>query len=163
MQTVLTLLLALTLAAGLAGCGGSKKEKKAYREPPISRLPFVYKMTVQQGNIINEEDVDALQLGMTKSQVRYVLGTPALESMFHSDRWDYTYTVRQGHRDMELKRLVLLFQEDQLVDVQGHLTPNPARAANREPQQIVVSVPDWEDNRGFIRKSLSKVGLESKR
>ena len=99
MRKLLTLLVILALAA-TSGCARNKKDDE-YRNSVLSELPFVYKMTVQQGNIITEEMVDQLQLGMNKSQVRYLLGTPLLADMFHTNRWDYTYTIRRGHSPMK--------------------------------------------------------------
>jgi outer membrane protein assembly factor BamE len=117
-------------------------------------------MTIQQGNIVTEEMVDRLEPGMSKSQVRFLLGTPMLADLFHTNRWDYTYTIRRGHDDMELTRLTLLFQDDALVRVDGDLRPDSNRAAQREPGDLLVDVPDWEDNRGFVARTASKLGLE---
>jgi len=160
MGKVLTyLVVGATLA--LAGCASSK-ERPSYRSSTLEGLPFVYKMTVQQGNIVTEEMVDRLEPGMTKSQVRFLLGTPMLMDLFHTDRWDYTYTIRRGHNDMEVKRLTLVFENDALVRVEGDLRPDPKRAAKREPADLLVSVPDWKDDRGFFRKAASKLGLETR-
>jgi outer membrane protein assembly factor BamE len=158
MQKVL-IYLALGATLTISGCSSSEKQPE-YRTSALERLPFVYKMTVQQGNIITEENVDRLQPGMTKSQVRFLLGTPMLTDMFHADRWDYTYTIRRGHQDMQRTRLALFFQDDALVRVQGDIRPDPNRAAGREPVEMIVEVPDWEDNRGFIAKTFSKLGVD---
>lgn len=159
MQKVLIYLVAgATLAC--AGCSTPKQEP-VYRSSALEKLPFVYKMTVQQGNIVTEEMVDRLEPGMSKSQVRFLLGTPMLTDLFHADRWDYTYTIRRGHDEMQLTRLTLLFQEDELVRVEGDLRPDPNRAARREPGDLLVAVPDWEDKRGFLAKAASKLGIES--
>lgn len=154
------LLLILPAAAlSLAGCAGEERPDE-YQRSSLERLPFVYKMTVQQGNIITEEMVDQLRPGMTKNQVRYLLGTPLLTDFFHTDRWDYTYTIRRGHQDMEVKTLTLHFENDALARIEGDLQPNPGRAAAREPEQIVVSVPDYKERKGLIRRSLEAIGLE---
>ncbi len=141
----------------LVGCSSKDKPKNEYRSSVLANLPFVYKMTVQQGNIVTEEMVDRLEPGMTKRQARYLLGTPLLTDMFHSDRWDYTYTIRRGHQSMETKRLTLYFTEDALVRIGGDLQPNPARAAERQPDAVIVSVPDWEDRRGLFKRVLDRV------
>jgi outer membrane protein assembly factor BamE len=144
-----------------AGCARDKKEDE-YRSSTLSNLPFVYKMTVQQGNILSEDMVDQLELGMSKAQVRYVLGTPLLTDMFHTDRWDYTYTIKRGHKPMEMQRLTLWFQDDQLVSIEGDLRPNPQRAvAAQENRQLVVEVPDWQDNRGIINRTLNTIGVKT--
>mgnify|MGYP003572902725 FL=1 len=141
------------------GCSGSE-EKPEYRSSALEHLPFVYKMTVQQGNIVTEEMVDRLEPGMTKNQVRYLLGTPMLVDTFHTDRWDYTYTIRRGHKEMEVKRLAVFFQDDALTKVEGYIRPNPERAAAREPEAMLVEVPDWDGDVGIFRKTLTKIGLE---
>ncbi len=155
-------LLAIPLAATslLAGCAGEEKPDE-YQRSALERLPFVYKMTVQQGNILTEEMVDQLKPGMTKRQVRYLLGTPLLTDFFHTDRWDYTYTIRRGHQDMQIKTLTLHFEEDALVRIEGDLRPDPSRASAREPEEIVVSVPDYKERKGLIRRGLEVIGLET--
>lgn len=153
-------LIYLVLGATLiTGCSGSD-EKTEYRDSALGRLPFVYKMPVQQGNIITEDMVDRLELGMTRNQVRFLLGTPMLTDIFHTERWDYTYTIRRGHGETEIKRLTLFFEDDALARITGDIQPNPQRAAEREPQEMIVTVPDWEDNRGLITRALDRVGLE---
>ena len=159
MRKLLILLVVLSLAL-VAGCARREKDE-AYRSPMLADLPFVYKMTVQQGNIITEEMVDQLELGMTKSQVRYLLGTPLLTDMFHTNRWDYTYTIRRGHEPMQTKRLTLFFDEDSLSRIDGAMQPNPSRAiAAEDERELVVKVPDWKDNRGLINKTLNAIGVE---
>jgi len=61
---------------------------------------------------------------------------------------------------MQFTRLTLWFQEDALVKVEGDLRPDPNRASRREPGDLLVSVPDWEDDRGFFAKTISKLGIE---
>ena len=158
-KSILRGALALLVAASVAGCSGEEKPDE-YQTSVLEDLPFVYKMTVQQGNILTEEMVDQLQPGMTRRQVQYVLGTPPLTNFFHTDRWDYLYTIRRGHQDMEQKKLTLFFEEDALVRIEGTLRPDPARAAAREPADIIVEVPDHEGRKGIFRRGLEAVGLE---
>jgi outer membrane protein assembly factor BamE len=161
MRKLLTLLVILAVAA-TSGCARNKKDDE-YRNSVLSELPFVYKMTVQQGNIITEEMVDQLQLGMNKSQVRYLLGTPLLADMFHTNRWDYTYTIRRGHSPMKTERLTLFFTDDALTRIDGYLQPNPDRVlAAEDEREVVVKVPDWQDNQGLINRALNSIGLEPK-
>ncbi|MCE9639672.1 MAG: outer membrane protein assembly factor BamE, partial [Betaproteobacteria bacterium] len=59
-----------------------------------------YKIDIQQGNVVTQEMVDKLKAGQTRSQVRFVLGSPLVADMFHDDRWDYIYLLqRQGKPD----------------------------------------------------------------
>ncbi|WP_242513509.1 outer membrane protein assembly factor BamE [Halochromatium salexigens] len=156
----MTLILAAALAS--TGCARGKKPNAPPSGSMLSNLPFVYKMTVQQGNVITERMVNQIQLGMNREQVRFVLGTPLLSDMFHTDRWDYIYTIRRGHAPMETKRLTLWFEDDQLVSVEGFARPNPTEAlAALEDETVIVEVPDWQDDRGIINRTLNAVGLET--
>jgi outer membrane protein assembly factor BamE len=79
----------------------------------------VYRVDVQQGNLLDEEDIDAVQPGMTRSQVRFLLGTPMVEDPFHRDRWDYVYYLRRGNSRREEKRwLIVWFDGDKVKDMQ---------------------------------------------
>ncbi|QVL50945.1 MAG: outer membrane protein assembly factor BamE [Thiocapsa sp.] len=150
------------VALATAGCSRDKKPDE-YRGSVLEDLPFVYRMTVQQGNIITEEMVDRLELGMNKRQVQFLLGTPLLTDFFQTDRWDYTYTIRRGHDPMEIRYLTLHFQDDDsLARIEGDMRPNPARAEAREPQEMLVSVPDYQERQGLIRRGLETIGLEPK-
>lgn len=159
-----TLILLTIFAVAASGCARNKKKDDEYRSSVLSDLPFVYKMTVQQGNIVTEEMLDQLELGQTKSQVRYLLGTPLLADMFHTNRWDYTYTIRRGHSPMTTSRLTLYFEEDALSRIDGPIRPNPNRAlAADEEREVIVKVPDWQDNRGLINRAINSIGLERKK
>lgn len=140
------------------GCSKEKKPEE-YRGSVLEDLPFVYKMTVQQGNIITEEMVDQLELGMSKRQVQFLLGTPLLTDFFQTDRWDYTYTIQRGHDPMEIRYLTLHFQDESLARVDGDIRPNPARAEARVPEETLVSVPDYQDRKGLLGRSLDALGL----
>ncbi|MBK1700349.1 outer membrane protein assembly factor BamE [Thiococcus pfennigii] len=157
MQKIITFLV-LGLSLGVLGCS-SKGQKEPVVEDgsALERLPFVYKMPVQQGNIITEDMVDSLRPGMTKRQVRFLLGTPLLVDFFHADRWDYTYTLRRGHEPMETKRLTLFFEDDALARIEGDMRPDPQRAADQEPEALIVTVPDWEDRRGLFKRTIDRV------
>lgn len=79
----------------------------------------VYRVDVQQGNLLDEEDIDAVQPGMTRSQVRFLLGTPMVEDSFHHDRWDYVYYFRRGDSGREEKRwLIVRFDGDRVRELQ---------------------------------------------
>jgi len=82
-----------------------------------------------------------------------------LTDLFHTNRWDYTYTIRRGHDEMAMKRLVLLFEDDTLVQVRGDPRPDPRRAVRRRPADLLVSVPDWQDDRGLFATAISKLKL----
>jgi outer membrane protein assembly factor BamE len=164
MRRLVILSSVLTLSAMLAitGCARDRRPSDRPSGAMLSNLPFVYKMTVQQGNIITEAMVNQVQLGMNREQVRYLLGTPLLTDLFHTDRWDYVYTIRRGHQPMEIKRLTLWFEDDQLISIEGFAQPDPEAAlVALEEETVVVEVPDWRDNRGIISRTLNAVGVDT--
>lgn len=92
----------------------------------------VYKVEVQQGNVVTQDMIDKLKPGMTRSQVRFVLGTPLVTDAFHADRWDYYYYLRPSNKDAgESQRLTVIFKNDTLVSVRGD---QPGKTENQPPQ-----------------------------
>ena len=86
-------------------------------------FPGVYRIDVEQGNIVTQEIADQLQPGMSRRQVRFILGTPLVEDTFNRDRWDYVYTRRNGLDVLAEERLTVTFEGDSLVGVSGDYTP----------------------------------------
>ncbi len=81
--------------------------------------PLIYKLTIQQGNIIDQEQIDKLKLGMSKEQVSFVLGTPMVKDAFDADRWEYPYHLTPSRGEEYQKNLVVIFKEDKLHSVSG--------------------------------------------
>ena len=75
----------------------------------------VYQVDVQQGNLLEPTDVEAVKPGMTRSQVRFLLGTPVVQSSFHTDRWDYIYYFRKGRAKRADRRWVIVWFDGDLV------------------------------------------------
>jgi len=73
-----------------------------------------HKIDVQQGNFLDQDAVSKLKPGMTRSQVRFLLGTPLVADPFHPERWDYLYIDRRAGKLKETKRLTLIFEGDKL-------------------------------------------------
>jgi outer membrane protein assembly factor BamE len=98
----------------------------------LSACLRVYKLDIQQGNVVTQEMVDKLKPGMTRAQVRYVLGTPLVQDAFHQNRWDYFYSFKKSADDVaETRRLTLIFKDDILHSVHGDVAvrqgePTPA-------------------------------------
>lgn len=85
-----------------------------------------YRMEVVQGNFVSREQVQALRAGMGRQQVRDILGTPLLESIFHADRWDYVFTIaRQGVAQQEF-RVTVFFEDGVLRRLEGDELPSEA-------------------------------------
>jgi outer membrane protein assembly factor BamE len=86
-------------------------------------FPGVYRIDVEQGNILTQETVDQLKPGMSRRQVRFILGTPLIEDTFNQNRWDYTYVKRNGLDILSESRLSVIFEGDSLVEVIGDYLP----------------------------------------
>jgi outer membrane protein assembly factor BamE len=90
-----------------------------------------YRPDIQQGNFISREMVSQLKEGMTKDQVRFVLGTPLLTDVFHKDRWDYPFRMAKGNGEMTASRLTLTFVDDKLARIEGGDLPTEADYLSR--------------------------------
>ena len=75
-----------------------------------------YKVPVLQGNIVDEEDIEKLSEGLTKEQVQFIFGTALLKDPFHSDRWDYYYSIKVGTEILSESKLSIIFNKDDLVE-----------------------------------------------
>ena len=120
-------LRALVLAAlpALAACS-----------PPSLVKP--YRMEIQQGNYISQEMVSQLKPGMSKEQVRFVLGTPLVTDIFHADRWDYVYFRDIQGRGREERKIAVIFEDGKLARVLGDVV---AAAPKGETAPLRDSAP----------------------
>ena len=91
-------------------------------------FPGVYKLTIQQGNIVSQEMVDRLKPGMTRSQVQFVLGNPVLADSFEQDRWNYVYTIDIPGQAIIERELIIVFENDRLLRFEGDYTPSENKA-----------------------------------
>lgn len=83
-----------------------------------------YRIEIQQGNFISQEMVSQLKLGMTKDQVRYLLGTPLITDSFHADRWDYVFRrQRVNSTELEHRKMAVFFEDGKLKRIEGDVTP----------------------------------------
>lgn len=87
----------------------------------VPRVPGItpYKPEIQQGNYLSQEMVAQLKPGMTREQVRFLLGTPLLADIFHADRWDYVYWVERADGRRETRKVALFFAEGKLSRMEG--------------------------------------------
>ena len=102
-----------------------------FRGPLIAVAAFalaacVYRIDIQQGNLLDEEDVNQVDLGMTRSQVQFLLGTPMVSDSFHRDRWDYAYYYRRGRSPTADRRwVVVYFENDRVQRIERDLELQP--------------------------------------
>src|SRR5690606_6025981 len=124
-----------------------------------------YRMDIQQGNVVTQEMVAKLKPGMTRQQVRFVLGTPPITDVFHQDRWDYVYFLNKDGRVVEHRRLVLLFEGDTLKRIDGDVVPMANADAGRRLEGAAGSAPqrnaadDTGEEKGFFGRLLDGIGL----
>lgn len=140
MPLPLPLRLAFGLAALslLAGCQSVADRMPNFLAP--------YRPDVQQGNVVTKEMVDQLAAGMPREQVRFLLGTPALASVFHQDRWDYVYLLKRGNSsEVQSRRLIVYFKVNRLERYQSDDMPPEALADNlilgRDPKAMPKPPP----------------------
>ncbi len=86
----------------------------------------VYRVDVQQGNLLEDKEIQAVKVGMTRSQVRFLLGTPAVSDPFQTDRWDYIYYFHQGRkRKADRAWLIVFFDGDRVREIQRDVPVKP--------------------------------------
>ncbi|SDS64626.1 outer membrane protein assembly factor BamE [Pseudomonas fuscovaginae UPB0736] len=114
MQNTKLLLTSFTLVGllALAGCS----------------FPGVYKIDIQQGNVVTQDMIDQLRPGMTRRQVRFIMGNPLLTDTFHANRWDYLYSLQPGGGERQQERVSLIFSnDDKLMSLAGDFMPGVSR------------------------------------
>ena len=105
-------------------------------------FPGVYRIDVEQGNIVTRDMADQLQPGMSKRQVRFILGTPLIEDSFNRDRWDYAYRLSNGLDILAQERLTVVFDGDALAEVQGDYIPVAFGGAPRPEMEPAAEEED---------------------
>lgn len=162
-----TKLLTLLVPLLLVGCG-------SYSIAP-------HKIEIQQGNLITQETAQKLAPGMSRAQVRSILGSPLITDTFHDNRWDYVYRLEQKGKLVEQRKLTVFFEGDRMVRVESGLLPltTPAVAAPATPAAAtpapVSSTPGSgqppqpaaadkaaeqpKEEKGFFGRMLEKIGL----
>jgi outer membrane protein assembly factor BamE len=101
---------------------------------------LVYRIDIQQGNYVTDDLADKLRVGMTKAEVRQLLGTPLLNDSFHSNRWDYYFSNRRGNAPSDTpSRLTIYFVNEKVASFAGQARPAPPPpVGSSEPPQPVV-------------------------
>jgi len=112
-----------------------------------------YKIDIQQGNIINAEQLEQLKPGMTRREVQYILGTPLVEDPFHAERWDYFYSLKEGREKNRQQQLItVVFKSDSLADIEG--VPETENVRAKKPQ--VINQDDKKKKKGFFKRIFSR-------
>ena len=122
-------------------------------------VPGLYRLDVRQGNAFNDAALARLEVGMARSKVIHLLGSPAIDDVFHPDRWEYLYSFAPGGEEGQWRRIVLHFEDDRLVRMEGDLPP-PDTATTEPETAKVVEVPPRPPEKGFFRRIVRRVKSE---
>jgi outer membrane protein assembly factor BamE len=155
------------LLTAIAGCSNGP------RIPDIPLLLAPYKIDVQQGNVVTQEMVSQLKPGMSREQVKFIMGTPLVADLFHPDRWDYVYRYQMGKGGVVERKLTLYFEKDALARLEGDIVPASADAALTAPRAgaDATKAPDTqaagtspaekppEEKKGFFARLREKLGF----
>lgn len=142
----LLIIVPFALGAAVSACTGE-------------HIPFVYKIDIDQGNIVNQDMVDQLEPGMNKARVLYVMGSPMLVHVFHENRWDYIYLRRPGRGKPEKRRITLHFDNDQLTRIDGDVRIAGGGIGGDSMRRVSnVEVPLDQDE-GFIDGFMDRMGI----
>lgn len=117
-------LCVLVFALSIGGCG------------------VIYKVDVQQGNLLSKGTVDQLKPGMSKRQVSLLLGTPSITSPFERDRWDYVSSIQRRGGKAEMKALTLTFENDALARIEGDYFPEDSPQLIKDAKKYRLEFPD---------------------
>ena len=127
----MTRTLAIAISLLLAGCSSA---------PSVQP----YRIDVRQGNVITQDMVAQLKPGLTRDQVRFILGSPLVADMFHTDRWDYVYMLQPGKGEVQRRRLTVIFEDNKLVRLAGDVVAGDGWLEGPQanpPASRVIEIP----------------------
>ena len=137
--------LACTALVAVSGCATVRDYM-----PDLSSLG-VYKIDINQGNYLSQDMVDKLKVGMTRQQVRLVLGTPLVTSAFRDNRWDYVYEFSRQGKVREHRQFTAWFADDKLARWEGDEMPQSVVELNRSASDKALKTPR-DDDKGFLER-----------
>ena len=127
----MTRVLAILLPLLLAACSSMS-------------TPQPYRIDIQQGNVITQEMVAQLKPGLTRDQVKFILGSPLVADMFHTDRWDYVYMLQPGKGEVQRRRLTVIFEDNKLARLAGDVVAGDGWLEGPQanpPASRVIEIP----------------------
>ena len=144
-------IVALAAAALLGGCGTFDSASSS-----VVGVFTPYKVEVVQGNFISREQVEALQPGMSRQQVREVLGTPLVSSVFHGDRWDYVFTLKRQGVPPQQRRLTVYFNGETLARHEGDTMPSESEFVAALDKKKRGKIPQLQATEEQLRAASSR-------
>ena len=110
--------------------------------PNITSVLSPYRIDVRQGNFVTQEMVAQLKPGLTRDQVRFILGSPLVADMFHADRWDYVYRYRRGREEVQQRTMTVFFVDNKLTRVAGDVVAEDgSKSEAPRPAAQVIDIP----------------------
>lgn len=106
--------------------------------------PQAHRIDIQQGNVVTQDMLAQLEPGMDQRDVRFIMGTPMLNSPFHADRWDYIYTLRPSEGEREHLHVALFFEEGRLARIGGDSVEIAADGSVTLTEEIDFVIEDWD-------------------
>lgn len=103
---------------------------------------LIYKQSIQQGNALEQEDLDKLRIGMSMNQVSFLLGTPAIQDPFHHDRWDYVSTFSRRGDPAVMRKVTLYFENgalSEMIGVEGNEFIFEEEPVEEAPDEVPVA------------------------
>jgi len=159
MRKLLIFITFITSIFSIVACS-STPPKEESKKTISDYLPGLYKVNIQQGNIITQKMVDQLRPGMDKRQVKFLLGTPLLTDSFHKQRWDYFYNLKVAGKQKKQEQLTVFFKNEKLINIKGNFKPSN----EFKPMTIdtkVVDVPKRDKKEpSIIERILHFIGIE---
>ncbi len=114
-KIVLFIVISILISGQISGC--------SRRADGTIKIPLVYRPDIQQGNVIDQSMLDKLEPGMTRAKVKFIMGTPLLVDTFHTNRWEYIYSIEPGSGGRSQRHVALFFRDDKLTHIEGDITP----------------------------------------
>jgi outer membrane protein assembly factor BamE len=140
--------LSLVICAGLAACSSFNGASTR-----LASIVTPYQIDVVQGNVITREQVELLKPGLPRQSVRDLLGTPLLQSVFHSNRWDYVFSFRHKGEEPQLRKLTVFFKDDVLERFDADPMPTEAEfVASLDYGRKSAKVPVLEASEESLQK-----------
>lgn len=114
------------------------------------RLPGVYRLDIQQGNVVTREMLAQLEPGMDRRKVRFILGTPLVTDTFNEDRWDYVYSFKEGNGDRMQRHVSIYFDNDRLIRIEGDVNSGLVPENFQSTSETIVTVPVERPKEGIL-------------
>lgn len=141
----MSLLLPLAVAFALAGCASAARDGGS-----LFGLVTPYRIDIVQGNVVTKEQMARVRPGMTRQQVRDVLGTPLVTDLFHAERWDYPFTIRRQGAEPQQRSVIAHFKGDTLERIEAPELPSEHEfvasisVSRRTPSAVKLELSDEE-------------------